>query len=295
MRALILSGGSNKGALQVGALRALVEKGITFDMVIGVSIGSLNGAYFAYSPDMEGVRKLEEIWLSVKRKDIFKEGRIRAFFRFIRNAESLFSNDAFYQFVLRVAPARTFAELKLDFYVPALDIDTYEVFVFGEDKSDSLIDALMASSALPPYFPPWRYKGRRLIDGGFVSNLPYMIALEKGAKEIYALHIVGGRHIDEKVSGIFEIIARTMDYLINLKIREQEKLIEERKDVVVHYIKLDPGFPLSIFDFSKTPRLIERGYEITKYFLEHEKVPESVGLITRIKNLIPFLRESRAG
>ncbi len=293
MRALILSGGSNKGALQVGALKALVEKGITFDMVIGVSIGSLNGAYYAYSPDIEGVKKLEEIWLNVKRKDIFREGRIKAFFRFIRNAESLFSSDAFYEFLLKVAPARTFGELKLDFYVPALDIDSYDVFVFGENKDDSLIDALMASSALPPYFPPWRYKGRRLIDGGFVSNLPYRIALEKGAKEIYALHIVGGGHIDEKVSGIFEIIARTMDYLINLKIKEHEKLLEERKDVIVHYIRLEPESPVSIFDFSRTPQLIKRGYEITKYFLEHEEVPRKIGFITRLKNLIPFLQEHR--
>ncbi len=288
MRALILSGGSNKGALQVGALRALLEKGIRFDMVIGVSIGSLNGAYFSYKPTFEGISELENLWLSVRRKDIFPEGRLKALWRFIRNSESLFTNGALYRFLQRNLPARTFAELQLDFYVPAFDIDRYEVFVFGENKSDPLIDALMASSALPPYFPPWKYKGRRLIDGGFVSNLPYRIAIEKGAKEIYALHIEGRRHIDERVTGLFEIISRTMDYLIRLKIKEHEWEIEKHKEVKLHYIKLEPETPISIFDFSRAKELIEQGYRTTKSYLESEPA-QRPGLIKRIKNLIPFL------
>ncbi len=288
MRALILSGGSNKGALQVGALRALVEKGIHFDMVIGVSIGSLNGAYFSYKPNLEGISELEQLWTRVRRKDIFPEGRLKALWRFIRNSESLFTNKALYRFLQQVLPARTFAELQLDFYVPAFDIDRYEVFVFGENKSDPLLDALMASSALPPYFPPWTYKGRRLIDGGFVSNLPYRIAIEKGAKEIYALHIVGRRHIDEKVTGLFEIIYRTMDYLIRLKIKEHEWEIEKHRDVKLHYIKLEPETPLSIFDFSRARKLIEQGYRITKAYLESRQV-EKTGLMERLRNLIPFL------
>ncbi len=291
MKALILSGGSNKGALQVGALRALLEKGIRFDMVIGVSIGSLNGAYFSYKPTFEGISELENLWLSVRRKDIFPEGRLKALWRFIRNSESLFTNGALYRFLQRNLPARTFAELQLDFYVPAFDIDRYEVFVFGENKSDPLIDALMASSALPPYFPPWKYKGRRLIDGGFVSNLPYRIAIEKGAKEIYALHIEGGRHIDERVTGLFEIISRTMDYLIKLKIKEHEWEIEKHREVKLHYIKLEPETPISIFDFSRAKELMEQGYRTTKAYLESEPA-QRPGLIKRIKNLIPsFLRK----
>jgi Predicted esterase of the alpha-beta hydrolase superfamily len=60
MKALILSGGSNKGAIQVGALKALLENNINFDLVIGVSIGSLNSVYFAYKPNLEGIRELEK-------------------------------------------------------------------------------------------------------------------------------------------------------------------------------------------------------------------------------------------
>ncbi len=152
MRALVLSGGSTRGSLQVGALRALLEEGYKFDLIVGVSIGSLNGVYFAHEPTMETLKKLEEIWLSVRREDIFPEGRVRALFRLIRNKNSLFSNEAFYRFILRTTPVMTFAELKTRTLIPAVDIKTKGVYVFGRDIYDSVPDALMASSALPPYF-----------------------------------------------------------------------------------------------------------------------------------------------
>ncbi len=188
MRALVLSGGSTRGALQVGALRALVERGFEFDLIVGVSIGSLNGVFFAHNPGMETVKRLEEIWLSVKKEDIFPEGRLKALIRVIRNQKSLFSNDTFYKFVLKTTPVMTFAELKVRTLIPAVDIKTKDVYVFGKDPYDSVPDALMASSALPPYFPPWKYKRMLLIDGGFYNNLPYDIAINEGAKEIVALH-----------------------------------------------------------------------------------------------------------
>ncbi len=275
MRALILSGGSNRGALQVGAMRALLERNISFDIVVGVSIGALNGAYFSYKPNLEGIEELERIWLSVKRETIFKEGRIKALIRFVKNEESIFSNDAFYKFVLEVCPVRTFAELELDFYVPAVDIDNYEVYIFGENKYDSLPDALMASSALPPYFPPWEYKGRRFVDGGFFSNLPYKVAIDKGAREIYALHIKAGRSFDDKVYSIYGLISKSFDYLLQAKIKEHE--VEAKKHKArIHYIPLEPEQPLSIFDFSKTKELIQRGYELASKYLEGEMQEESL-------------------
>lgn len=281
MRALVLSGGSTRGALQVGALRALVERGFEFDLIIGVSIGSLNGVFFAHNPGMETVKKLENIWLSVKKKDIFPEGRVKALIRVISNKKSLFSNDALYKFVLKNTPVMTFAELKVRTLIPAVDIKTKDVYVFGKDPYDSVPDALMASSALPPYFPPWKYKGIMLIDGGFYSNLPYDIAINEGAKEIVALHITGGRSFDDEIYNIYGILAKSVGILLEARLKEQVEIAKKKRAKVL-YIPLEPPVDVSIFDFTKTKLLIEMGYEQAVKALEER---EKDGFANRMKGL----------
>ncbi len=245
--------------MQVGALKALLERGFTFDMVVGVSIGSVNGVYFAHKPTLEGVKELEEIWLRMRREDVVPEGRIGALFRLLRNRTSLFSNEAFYRFIVRTVPVKKFGELKLPTYIPAVDIRSNQVYVFGDDPLDPVVDAIMASTALPPYFPPWKYKGMVLIDGGFYSNIPYSIAVERGAKSAVALHIRGGRSFDDEVYNMYGVLSRSIGLLLESKIREQEHFVEEHR-VDTLYVPLDPPYNVSIFDFSRTRELIEAGY-----------------------------------
>ena len=59
--AFVLSGGGNLGAIQVGMLRALVERGIRADLVLGCSVGALNGAAYAADPTPEGIQRLEDL------------------------------------------------------------------------------------------------------------------------------------------------------------------------------------------------------------------------------------------
>lgn len=68
--AFVLGGGGVLGATQVGMLRALLAAGITPDLVVGTSIGSLNGAFVAADPTVEGVARLEELW-----RDVVRSGR----------------------------------------------------------------------------------------------------------------------------------------------------------------------------------------------------------------------------
>ncbi len=264
--------------MQVGALKALLERGFTFDMVVGVSIGSMNGIYFAHKPTLEGVRELEEIWLRMRKEDVVPEGRLKALFRLLRNRKSLFSNEAFHKLVVKVSPVKKFGELKLPAYIPALDLKSGKVYVFGDDPLDPVVDAIMASTALPPYFPPWEYKGMLLIDGGFYSNIPYSIAVERGAKRAVALHIRGGRSLDDEVYGMYAILSKSIGVLLEAKIREQERFAKSHK-LETFYIPLDPPFNVSIFDFSRTRELIEAGYEqavraIERYRREHRSLWE---------------------
>jgi NTE family protein len=71
--AFVLSGGGSLGAVQVGMLRALTERGIRADVVVGSSVGGLNGAFYAARPDATGVEQLARLWLTVSGHDVYVE------------------------------------------------------------------------------------------------------------------------------------------------------------------------------------------------------------------------------
>ena len=68
--AFVLSGGASLGSIQVGMLRALFEAGITPDFLVGTSVGAVNAAWVAGWPGLEGISKLEQIWLGLRREDV---------------------------------------------------------------------------------------------------------------------------------------------------------------------------------------------------------------------------------
>src|SRR3954463_8601557 len=74
--AVVLSGGGNRGVAQVGMLRALVEAGVRPDVVVGTSVGSLNGAGLARDPSPAGIDTLTEVWLGIDRERLFPDGAL---------------------------------------------------------------------------------------------------------------------------------------------------------------------------------------------------------------------------
>src|SRR5207237_10080672 len=73
--AFVLSGGGNHGSSQVGMLRALLERGIVPDVVIGTSAGALNGAAVAYAPNLTGVAPLAAVWGQLQADHVFPRRR----------------------------------------------------------------------------------------------------------------------------------------------------------------------------------------------------------------------------
>src|SRR4051794_36335524 len=69
--AFVFAGGGSLGAVQVGMLEALVEHDIRPDFVVGASVGAINCAYYAGRPDRNGVAALRELWLGIRKEDIF--------------------------------------------------------------------------------------------------------------------------------------------------------------------------------------------------------------------------------
>lgn len=277
MRAFVLSGGGSHGASQVGALRALLERDIRPDMLVGCSAGALNAAHLARAVTLEQIQRLAEIWRAVSRRDVYPENRLGTVWRFLTGADSLFDNRNFYAFLQQwgTTPATRFGELgAVPFYATATHLATGQLHVFGDNPNDRVLDALMASTALTPMHPPWEVDGERYIDGGTITPLPLRVALERGATEVYALHIVeqkDGSRSKSLARGIVGLLTNSMSTMLRLQAQHDLLLAEIAKRVQLHYICIPiPNAPEGT-DFSQADRLMEQGYQAAQAFFGEHK------------------------
>lgn len=284
MRAFVLSGGGNLGPTQVGALRALVETDIYPQMIVGCSAGALNAAYIARGLSSEQLDRLTDVWRSVTARDVYPGHRLTALWRFFSGQDSLYDNRNFYAFLQRhgTTPAHTFAHIRdVKLFVTATNLRTGRLHVFGDNPHDRILDALMASTALTPMHPPWEVDGEYYIDGGTVTPLPLRVALERGATEIYSLHIQAGGSSPESTvrdatritRGVADVLTRSVATMLQLQVQHDLLLTAGHKRVKLHYIRLWVPNPPAHNDFSQVDALIANGYEVTKAYLEQRKKP----------------------
>ena len=167
--AIVLSSGANMGAVQVGVLRALVEHGVRPDLVVGCSIGALNGAALAHDPTVGGVTRLEEAWSTADARGVLPRPWLPPAVALIRRGESVASRDGLHRLIERSVAATSFADLAVPFHCVATDVEACADAWFSEGP---LVEALLASAAMPAVFPPVTIDGRRYIDGAVVNDVP---------------------------------------------------------------------------------------------------------------------------
>ena len=181
--ALVLAGGGSLGAVQVGMLRALLESGVKPDMVVGSSVGAINGAYFAGEPTLQGVSRLERLWCGLKRSDIFP-WTWRRLFSFIRGRGHLVTSDGLKDLLDRNLPYRDMRDAALPLHIVASDALTGNAVVLSRGP---VTQAILASTAIPAAFEPVEIDGRLLCDGAIASNTPVTTAIALGARRLIVL------------------------------------------------------------------------------------------------------------
>jgi NTE family protein len=187
--AFVLSGGGNQGVAQVGMLRAVIERGIVPDVVIGTSAGALNGAAVAYAPNLTGVAQLDAVWTALTAAEVFPGSRLSRAWNLMRRETYLFDATGLDALVDRATPARSFADLAVPLRVIATDLDTGEEVVFARGP---LKPALLASAALPGVFPIVEHDDRRLVDGGVVDSVPLWHALAGPVDRVIVFNVSAG-------------------------------------------------------------------------------------------------------
>src|SRR5580693_3192182 len=185
--AFVLGGGGLLGAHEVGMLRALSHAGIKPDLVVGTSIGAVNGAFVAAGPD-RAAERLEGLWCGESLGMVFSENVVGRAIRLARSGTHLHAIEPLRRLLADTLPAEvtTFTDLKLPFHCVAACIEDATARWFSEGP---LVEAVMASCAVPGLLPPVEIDGRHYFDGGLVDSIPVGRAVALGASTVYVLHV----------------------------------------------------------------------------------------------------------
>lgn len=203
--AFVLPGGGVMGAIQVGQLEALLGAGIVPDLVVGTSVGALNGAALAADPTPTGIASLRDVWLSLRSEDIFPGARAARIWHVLRNDDHLHRNDGVRALIDKV-PAGSFEELQLPLHVCAANLRTGREHWF---EHGPLAAAVLASTAIPGVFPPVAVDGEVFVDGGVVNNVPISRAVELGAATIYVLPCGTATPLQRAIRSPLDVLLRS--------------------------------------------------------------------------------------
>ena len=186
--AFVLGGGGALGAVEVGMLRALLERGITPDLVLGTSVGALNGALLARDPTPSVVDTLTELWQGAaeQSQQVYGDSPLRTVRRAVSTGTHLWSSQPLRDALDDELGDVTFEDLPVRFQVCAASIERAAEHWFDSGR---VVDAVVASAAVPGLLPPARVGDEHYLDGGIVNSIPLGRAVRLGADRVFVLQV----------------------------------------------------------------------------------------------------------
>ncbi len=267
---IALGGGAARGLAHIGVLEVLEEEGLVPDVFAGTSMGALISAvYLSSAKPASWLRK--RLYEFIK-SDIFKKARfdvlrekspeqneslIESFAQTLRKGimytysitrESIIPREVFSAIIEELVPDINIEDLPKPFCAVSLDVFSGEEVIW---TSGSLRQAVMASSAIPGFFPPLVIDRKILVDGGYTNSVPIRPAKNLGADMVIAVDTSrGSEEIFEFRRGL-DLILRTAQIMM----KTLRELQLEEADVVIQ----PPVIDIHWADFSNPDQIIERG------------------------------------
>lgn len=259
--AFVFAGGGSLGAVEVGMLQALVERGEHADVIVGASAGAINGAYFAADPCADAVGRLAGIWRGLKRSHVFPFD-VRSVLGLFRRRDYLVGAHGLRALLERHLPYRQLEEARVPMHVIATELVSGDEVVLS---SGPVIDAVLASAAIPGVFPSVILGGRELVDGGICNNTPISAAVALGADRVLVLP-TGFACAIKRVPD--NPIGKALHSLNLLVARQLVRDIEHYRDSVRLHV-VPPLCPLeaSPYDYDACSTLIERAHANTRNWI----------------------------
>lgn len=185
--AFVLGGGGVRGAVHVGMVRALLERGVRPDLVVGTSIGAINGAAVAADPSPAVVERMLEAWASPVAASVYGEPWYRQVGQLARSRTHVFDPGKLRTLIeSTLGDHRDFADLEVPLVVAAASIEGACEHWFD---AGALVPAVLASASVPGALPPTEIDGEHFVDGGVVNSIPLGEAVRRGATTVYVLQV----------------------------------------------------------------------------------------------------------
>jgi NTE family protein len=274
--AFVLSGGGSLGAVQVGMLRALGERGIAPDLLVGTSAGALNAVFVAaHGMSPASLDRLAAIWTALRRDDVFPLRGPRMVLALAGARDALCSGSGMERLVRRHVGFTDLENAPVPVHLVATDLLSGEEVLLSEGDA---VSAVLASSAIPAVLPPVRRDGRTLVDGGLADNAAISQAIALGADRVYVLPTGYACALPTPPSTPLAVAVQALSLLVQRRLITDVELYADRVDLVV----LPPLCPLRIAatDFRHAADLCRRAHAASAGWLDsgaaHRAAPERV-------------------
>lgn len=252
--ALVLCGGGSKGAIEVGFYRALGELGIRPDLVVGSSVGAVNGAFIAAGVPVDAMVRH---WTTLRRRDLLAFNWSLLWKGLA--ADSLYTFGRFRRYLESRLPVLRFEELRVPLLIVTTELQAGKPYLWDEGD---LVDAILASCAIPGIFPPVRGPGGRLlVDGGLVNNLPTDVAVARGGRVVLGILCRCCTQSQRPTHGLSRLLGQAFG--IALECITRRGLYAGRRDAEVFILESDLGLDVEALDFSHSAELIESAYRFS--------------------------------
>jgi NTE family protein len=248
-------------------LRALLEAGITPDLVVGSSAGALNAVAFASDPTLRGIQRLEELWTRLRRRDIAGVSVVGLVRALSGRADGLLSAAPLAR-LLDSSVATRLEETQLPAHVIATDVITGTPIVISRGES---IPALLASAAFPGLYAPVSIAGALLVDGGVAADIPVLQAEALGAEVCYLLPAAVNTGRLAATGGPVATACRALSQILDAAGRRDTAAATG----TVHILDAPLTEAANPFDFRWTAQLIRDGYTLASDWLHknHDDAP----------------------
>jgi NTE family protein len=250
-------------------LRALLECEIRPDLVVGTSVGAMHGAAVAAAPSLETIETLEQAWVNLGAERLFASPLMGAA-GLVKSRTHLHSSRPLRRLVERMLPVETFEDLAVPFQCVAACVERAAEHWFS---SGPLVDAILASAAVPGLFPAVEIGGEHFLDGGIVNSIPVERAVELGATEIYVLQVGRVEWPLTPPRNLWQVA--TVSFEIARRHRFAHDMAALPAGVVAHVlpsgqpraVRVDASSARRYRDAEVAQRRIERSYRAAKRYL----------------------------
>jgi NTE family protein len=253
--------------MQIGALRALLEAGLKPDLLVGTSIGAINATGLAlWGVNLAGIEALERAYERMAASRLMDPRLLRFAWNAVSGRPNHLGSRNAREFLIAegITSEIRFSQIKnVRLATVAADLHTGEPIIYGWDLEQSVMEGVLASTAIPPWFAPIEKDGQYIVDGGALSNLPIEPAIRLGATEIIALDLHDPDSYADANKKIDPLLPKLAS-AITQRQRGLEMELASARGVSVRYVSLQSMPPVPLWDFCTHRDLFKIGYETMK-------------------------------